>query len=191
MPKIVVKGRFIGGPLFHPRKTEDHKAPQYGCTIVLDEGEEAKVAAAVTQAIADKWAGKRPPGMQNWAERVGDDPEYPSFEKHYINPKASSVGKDGQELPRPGTFIKRGGVVTAIDQASGIIYPGCYVACELDVYAYDGNREKSIKPGISTSLNKVLFLKDGDRLSSQTRAEDAFEQFESEIGDPIEADIPW
>jgi hypothetical protein len=192
MPKIVVKGRFIGGPLFHPRKTEEHKAAQYGATIVLDDGEEAnKLAAAVTQAIADKWAGKKPPGLQDWAQRVGDDPEYPSFEKNYINPKASSVGKDGQDIPRPGTFIKRGGVVQPIDQASGIIYPGCYVAVEIDVYAYDGNREKSIKPGISTTLNKVLFLKDGDRLSSQTRAEDAFADFESVVGDEIEADIPW
>jgi len=190
-PKVVLKGRFIGGPLFHARKVDDLKPAQYGCTVVLDEGEDVKLAATVVKAIEEKWSGKKPPGLQDWAQRVGDDPEFPSYEKHYINPKAPSVSKDGEPLPRPGTFIKRGGVVQPIDQASGIIYPGCYVAVEVDVYCYDGNAEKRIKPGISTTLNKMLFLKDGDRLSSQTTAEDAFADFESVVGDDIEADIPW
>jgi hypothetical protein len=155
MPKLVIKGRFIGGPLFHPRKTEEHKAAQYGATIVLDDGEETKLAAAVTQAIADKWDGKKPPGLQDWAQRVGNDPDYPSFEKNYINPKASSVGKDGQDIPRPGTFIKRGGVVQPIDQASGIIYPGCYVAVEIDVYAYDGNGVTYISQSLRTITSEI------------------------------------
>jgi len=37
----------------------------------------------------------------------------------------------------------------------------------------------------------MLFLRDGERLSSQITADDAFADFESTVGDPIEADIPW
>lgn len=182
MATVVVKGRFIGGPLFHPKKTDEDKEAKYGMTLVLDEGEEIKLDALVTEAIQDKWNGKKPSGLQNWVNRVGDDPEFESFEHHYINPKATST-KDGSPVKRPGTFIKRNGAVELIDQESGIIYPGCHVAVEVDVYAYDGDVKKSIKPGISCGLNKVLFLRDGERLSKQTSAEDAFADFESDAAE--------
>lgn len=190
MPKIVVTGRFIGGPLFAPKQTEQDKTPKYGLTLVLDEGQETKLKAAVDQAVQEKWNGKQPPGTVNYALRKGDDEEFEhSFGRYYINPKAASIDKNGNET-RPGTFLKQAGTIKEVSSKDGVIYPGCFVAVEVDVYAYDGDRAKQIKPGISVGLSKVLFLKDGPRLSTQTTADKAFADFESQVS-TVDPDEVW
>jgi hypothetical protein len=181
MAKIVVKGRYTGGALRYPKVSEEGKAPQYNCVILLDEADVAKVDAAVAEVVKDKWAGKMPPGTINYANRKGDDPDMATYEKRYLNAKSGSTGKGGVPKKRPGMFIKKGGEFVELDQDDETIYPGCYIAAEIDIYGYDGDKAKSIKPGITVGLNKVMFLRDGDRLTSQTTAAQAFQGFDSEF----------
>jgi hypothetical protein len=184
MANIVVTGRFIGGAIWTPKTTGENGKEQYTCNITLDEGEEKKLETAVQTAIAEKWNGKQPAGMQNWALRKGDDPEYEaSFGKHFVNAKANTVSGKGVPLKAPGKFVRRGGEMHTVTMDDDLIYPGCYVAVELSVFAYDGDKAKNIKPGVTVSFNKMLFRKHGDRLTSQTRAEDAFAGYDSEEAD--------
>jgi hypothetical protein len=177
---IVVKGRFTGGALFAP-KADPKGKEQYTANIVLDDGEEQKLLAAMEDVIREKWGGKPPSGLQKWAVRKGDDEEYEtSFGKWYVNAKAGTVSGKGVPLARPGTFVKRDGALYGVEATDDVIYPGCYVAIELSVYGYDGDKKNGIMPGITCGFNKVLFLKNGPRLSSQTSADTVFADFDSE-----------
>lgn len=180
MPNVVITGRFTGGALFSPKKVDEAKPPKYSALLVLDEGEIDKLRAAVKTVITDKWAGKMPPGCQNFVERKGDDPEFLSFENYYINAKANGTDKSGAPSKGPGVFIRRDGALHAVTAADDIVYPGCYVAMEVSVYGQDGDKTKNIKPCITVGLEKVLFKKDGERLSNQTSPEDAFSGYTSE-----------
>lgn len=189
MPNVVVKGRFIGGAIWAPKKTNESGKEQYTCNLVLDDGEEKKLEDAVKAAIMEKWDGKAPPGMQNWVLRKGEDPEYEaSFGRYFVNAKANTINSNGVPLKAPAKFVRRGGNLVQVTMDDDVIYPGCYVAVELSVYAYDGDKTKNIKPGVSTSFNKMLFIRDGERLTRQTSPEEAFEGYDSE---ELDADMDF
>lgn len=170
--KATVKGRFVGGGLFEARGEDSLK---YSACTVLDEGEEAKIEEIVENAIKNKWGNKKPKGLVIWGAREGDDEEFEaSFEKMFINPKSGT---------KPQTLVKVDGVYQKTDKEEGIIYPGCYVAVSVNAYAYDGDKEKNIKPGVTLNLRAVMFMKDGERLGDSVDAEEEFEGFDSEIDD--------
>ena len=148
---VTVAGRFIGGGLFTARAKHEGKPAEYNAVIVLDDEEYAKVKAARDQAVAEKWGKKIPPGVKDYTDQTGDDPEMASFEKQYINPKSKSLDRNGSPKAGPKTLVKRGGVLMPTTQGEGVIYPGCYVAASITVYAVDGDKAKSIPPCISTS----------------------------------------
>lgn len=173
--KITVKGRFIGGALFEPKETDGKT--QYNACVVLDDGEAAKIEKITQAAVKEKWDGKKPSGLQNWGVREGDDPEYAhSFEKQFINPKAGLKVK-------PAVLVKRDGVMQNVEEDDGIIYPGCYVAVSVNAYAYDGDKTKNIKPGVTLGLRGVMFIKDGEPLTDRLNAESEFADFDSEFSD--------
>jgi hypothetical protein len=181
---ITVAGRFLGGALFTPKETNDQGKMQYTLTLALDDGEEVKLEKAVEAAILEKWGTKIPAGMQNWAVRKGEDPEFEhSYGKYFINAKANTVSAKGKPLARPATYVRREGVIHAVEEKDGVIYAGCYVAVELSVYAYDEDKARRIKAGVSVGFNKVLFRKHGVKLTSQTSAETAFNGFDSDEED--------
>lgn len=170
--KVTVTGRFIGGALFEPKEHEDGGKPKYSACVVLDEGEDAKVKKLAAAAVKNKWGNKKPGGLQNWTVREGDDEEYEqSFEKLYINPKSTR---------EPQTVIRRNGVMEKVELDDDILYTGCYVAVSVGVYAYDGDKKKGIKPGVTLNLRAAMFLKDGERLSDSVNAENEFDGFKSE-----------
>ena len=177
---FVVEGRFTGGALFAPKVNPQNGQEKYTLNLVLNDGEEKKVESAIKAAIQEKWGGKTPAGMMQWALRKGDDPEYASFDKYYINAKANTVSAKGVPLKRPGTFIKRDGVLHTVEATDDIIYPGCFVAVEVNVYCYNEDKAKNMKAGVSIGFNKVLFRKHGERLTSQTNAADTFSGLDSE-----------
>lgn len=169
--RVTVTGRFIGGGLWEPRKTTEDSAEKYSTCVVLNSGQASKVEKVVNAAIVEKWGNKKPSGLQIWGVREGDEEEFEaSFEQEFINPKA---GKP------PQTLIKRGGVVEKVTEEEDILYPGCYVAVSIGAYAYDGDKKKSIKPGVSLNVRAIMFTKDGERLGDVVNAEAEFEDFES------------
>lgn len=166
----IIQGRFTGGGLFEPKadKIDPGKGAKYSACIVLDPGEDKKIDAIVEAAIEKMWGNKKPPGLQVWGARVGDDPEFSaSYERKFINPKVTA------DKP-PQTLVKRQGAYFPTTKAGGIIYPGCYVAVSVEAYPYAGDKAKNVKPGVSLSFQAVLFLTDGDHLDNPFDAEKAF-----------------
>lgn len=165
--KATVTGRFIGGGLFQPRANENSPdRPRYSACIVLDKGEDEKVDEVIERAMSDRWGNKLPAGLQDWGVREGDDPEYEtSYGQKFINPKSTKP---------PKTLVKEGTVYVETTLDDGVIYPGCYVGASIEAYAYDGDKKKGIKPGVTLNLRAVLFRKDGERLDDYMDAESEF-----------------
>lgn len=165
--KTTVTGRYIGGGLFVPRADPNNpEKMRHSACIVLDEGEPEKVEAVVKQAIADKWGGKPPAGLQVWGVREGDDPEYEaSYDEKFINPKSTKA---------PKVLVRTDGVYKETGIDDGTVYPGCYVAASVEAYGYDGSKKDNIKPGVSLNLRAVLFRKDGERLDDYMDADSEF-----------------
>jgi hypothetical protein len=169
--RVSITGRLLGGRL-HTLKEEDGDSARYNALLLLDEGQEDKVNAAVEHAINEKWGKKKPSGLATWGVREGDDEEYSNtFGKLFINPKT----KD-----KPQLFLKHNGRCSHITKESGIIYPGCYVALSISAYAMDGvkTKEKTMPPTVSLSLRGVLFVRDGDPLSDVVDGDLEFQEFE-------------
>ncbi len=174
MTNVTVKGTFVGGGLFEPRKANDLAAEKYSACIVLDKGEEAKVQANIDAAVKEKWAAKKPHGMQEYGSREGDDEEFEaSFGKQFINPKST----------RPPKTLMRdsSSMMVQVSHEEDIIYPGCKVAVLINAYAYEGNKGKGIKPGVTLNLVAVMFLAHGERIGGTIDVNKEFEGFDSEF----------
>lgn len=174
-----VTGRFIGGGLFQPRTQEEGKPPRHNACVVLDEGQEDKIKLALTYARNEKWGSKKPAGLTIWGVRKGEDEEFEnSYGMSYINPKSSRL---------PELLVKRNGKFVQVTEDDDLLYPGCYVAVSVEAYGYDGDKAKSIKPGVSLNLRGVMFRRHGERLSDYVDAENEFEGLDSEVEEDIDA----
>lgn len=167
--QVTVTGRYIGGGIFEPREDAAGKK-RYNALIVLDEGQEKKIEAAMLAAKKEKWGDKKVPGLQEWGPREGDDPEFENtYERLFINPKSTR---------KPGTMVKRDGVMHEVKPDDNILYPGCYVAVSLDAYGMEGDKQKKIPNSLSLSLRGILFRKHGERIGDVFDAEGEFGDFE-------------
>jgi len=170
--KTTIKGRFVGGGLFEPREQESGKDKYSACTV-LDDGQAEKIEEVIENAITNKWGNKPPKGLVIWGVREGDDPEFEaSFEHEFINPKSTSA---------PQTLVKVDGLATKVTAEEKLFYAGCYVAVSLNAYAYDGDKKKNIKPGVTLNVRAVMFTKDGDRIGDSVDVDEEFEGFDSNV----------
>lgn len=177
MGNIVVKGRLVSGDkkLFEGEVNQYDKF-EYGATIVLDADSVAKLEAERDAALEETFGNKIPKNLQDWTIREGDDEEYEaSFGEKFINAK-----KKGGKAPQ--VFKKVNGEKELVAQDEELIYAGCYIAAVVSVYAYKGDRDKKIQPGVSCGLEAVMFIKHGERLGRPTvNTDEAFADIESEL----------
>lgn len=174
--RVTVQGRYTGGALWTAKANQaDPDRERFSACVVLNKGEDKKVVAAAEAAMTEKWGSKLPAGLQDWTVREGDDPEYTSsYEKQFINPKST----------RPIQVVRKvDGAFEAVTKEDDVVYPGCYVAASIDVYCYDGDKARGVKPGVTISLRSVMFVKDGERLDDQVNAESEFSDVEVDEGE--------
>jgi len=176
-PKCTVKARFIGGKVFKA----DEESGKFTALLVLEDGEDAKVRKIRDQAIKEKW-DKKPAGMQDWTVREGDDEDFAhSFEKSFINPKANR---------QPKVFTKKKTILTEVQESDDILYPGCFVFAVIDCFAYDGNKEKKIKPGATLGLQHLVFWKAGEAIGYDGNPDDSdYDGMESEEDEDDDDDM--
>lgn len=112
-------------------------------------------------------------------------PNVPEFIKGYRQPFQNGDEKEndayhGLILLRAKTK-KAPGIVDRKLQAildADEIYAGMFCKASLSVYAYETIKGKGNKPGFSFGLLNVQKTRDGDRISSRSKAEDDFDQLE-------------
>lgn len=185
MADITVTGRFTGGAFWTP-KVDPKGVLKHSACIVLDDGQAEKINAVIANVQDEKWA-KKPPGLVIYGPREGDDEEYASYGKFFINPKSST------KVP-PTAWVKESGRTRQVTEGEGLIYPGCYVAVALDAYALDARPQTPTSPKVSAcislGLGKILFRRHGERLSGGVGADSAFEGFDSDFNE-LEDDMAF
>lgn len=170
--------------LFKAEPYEAGGKPRYGAGFLIPKGGdlEKAVEQAVKAEAQAKWgktwektlASVR--GNSNkfcWLD--GDNSKYESDEGHMIL-TANRAEKDGRPV-----VIDRD--KSALEEADGRIYAGCYVNFNVDIWAQDGQHA-----GIRCSLNGVQYDKDGDAFGGAARvSEDEFENLgvDSETEDDL------
>lgn len=173
-------GKFVTGTLrasyvhlVEPKAFEDEK-PKYSVTLLIpkDHPDVAKIEKIIKKlydANAENFKGIKMTSKNfNYPLRDGDEyfeehPENPEYEGHmYI--KSSSVS-------RPQLFDADKNEI--FDPAE--IYSGAWIRASLKLFAY---HEKG--KGVSSFLNSVMFIKDGERFGSGGAADpDDFDQDDS------------
>lgn len=164
----VVKGRFIGGGLFD---LKEGKKKHSACIVLEGDDDAGKIRKIRDDAIAEEFGSKVPKDLQDWTLNKGDDEDYASFGKLFINPKS----KD-----RVSVGVKKDGRFVPVDAEDGVVYPGCYVHASVSAYAYAGDAKKQIKPGVTLILRGVCFWKDGEPLGNRF-SDSEFDEVESEV----------
>ncbi len=163
-----IKGRFIGGGLFAKKEgKEKHSA----CIVLEGSGDLSRIQAIRDEALKEEFGDKIPKSLQDWTAKQGDDEDYASFGKMFINPKSGY---------KPMIGTKRNGNFEVVGEDEGIIYPGCFVHASVAAFAYKDDDKKGIKPGVTLILRAVCFWKDGEALGSRFN-ESEFAECESEM----------
>lgn len=171
MSKKVVTGlvRFAYFNAFKPRLNELSGKSEYSTQILIPKTDKttlAAIRAAITEAIADKFNGKRPAGLRNplkdgdadvaeGAKALGAE-----YEGHFfLSAKCSEdqapqiVDADGQDILSSKEFGS-----------------GDYGRVSISAYGYD----QKVNKGISFWLNNIQFLEKGEPLSGRSNAADDF-----------------
>lgn len=175
--KVTVRGRLLGGGVWKPKENEQSGKMQYSACVILEEGQDSKIEAIRDAAVLEKFGKKKPGGLQDWTVREGDDEDYElSFGKFFINPKAT------REIAKK---VKRNGKVDDVTEEDDLIYPGANIAISVSAYAYEGDKSRSIKPGVTLNARAIMFLSHNDRLTDDVDDEefDDFESVEAEDSD--------
>jgi len=166
--ECVVRGRFTGGGIYQPRETD--RGEKYSANVVLLDDKEAEKIRDIRQvALEEVFEGKVPKKLRDWTLRKGADEDFEASYGHlYINAKSSADKK----LP----VLRR---VEGKLEPTEDVYPGCYVNVSVTAFAYPGDAKKKIDPGVTLSLNAVMFWKDGERIGGGFD-ESSFDNFDSE-----------
>jgi hypothetical protein len=175
-------GRVSYQHVFQPQANQEDPSKPKKFSVVLifdpenmDEADKeayAAMKAAAEIALAAKFPKKRPLEMKN-PFRDGNVKEgKPEFENKIFVTFSTQENADPDLNPKVvGPNNKR------ISQESGDFYSGCYARVSYNASAFD--HEKGNK-GVAFYLNNIQKVRDGDKLTSRTAAEDEFEAVEPE-----------
>lgn len=153
--------------------------PKYGLALLFPKGTNIDaILLAAQRKRKEKWGDKKPEEIPRFTNGVRDQGEkaeqYDGYVAgaRYMNVsskfKPEIVGRSPSE-PKDASEI----------------YSGCYVRCNLNPYAYGGEKKHKGNNGISFGLLKVQFIRDGEPLRGGSAAD---EVFDDEEGDDLDND---
>lgn len=161
--------------LFTPKAFEEGQEPSYGASLIMEPGHPdiAGVEKAIEEVGAEKWGSKWPAIKKELASKDrtclhdGDGKaQYDGFEG---NMYVSAGGKTA-----PACFGANKDRLTA---NTGVIYSGCYVNAQLDIWAQDNKYGKRV----NATLTGVQYRAKGQAFAGGRPAEaDDFDDMSSE-----------
>ena len=156
---------------------------------------EAGLIAIIEGELKAKFNGKVPPKYENWAIRRNSDANsaesgerYKGYEDDkgiYFSP--SRFAKQGYPaFVRPSNQPIDLTSANGLDEAQNLFYGGCYVNAKLNLAAFETKEDGVTKRGVTTFLEALQFVRDGERFgggSATAEGFDAVEQAEEEDND--------
>ena len=178
MSKKVVTGlvRFSYFNAFKPRLNTLSGKSEFSTQILIPKSDPATIAAvkaAISEAVADKFGGKRPAGLRNPlkdGDAVVDEGATPlgaEYAGHFYFSAKASEDKPPQIVDSEGQSI-----LSAQEFGSGD-----YGRISVTFYGYD----QKVNKGVSAWLNNIQFLEKGEALDGRS---DAATDFAAPIAKP-------
>jgi len=172
MSKIITpafRGSFVN--VLKPRAFSESQDPKFSMVIAIDKEDKfwQQLDKTIKEVATDKW-GEVPKKLKTFI-KDGDDEE----EKYNLQGKRLFTASNKSA---PGVLIKtENGLEEVVDPED--IYSGAFYRASIRPYAYEYQNSK----GVAISLDNVLKVKDGEKFTSRTTAQDDFKEYLSEDWD--------
>lgn len=158
--------------LFQPKQIAGQGDPKYSAAFIIDAKNPGlqKLKDAANEAVKKAYPdGKIPHGFKALPLHKGED-KYPNDStyagQYILNTSAKSA---------PAVVDQNMGKV--IDPSR--VYPGMFVNVAVSVYTYN----QTLSKGVTTGLEAVQLVRDGERLDSRPNVNDLFKPIEVNEGD--------
>lgn len=163
--RIVIEGARLSYPhLFQARAITPGDTPKFGTALLVPKTHPAiaQIMAAEVAEKGNKWGANIPPAYKGMPMYDGDtDPKYNTDPQNHgmmiINTGSTEKPHTVDQNAQP------------IMDAS-MMYAGCFVNADFNVYAYDQPMSK----GCAFGLNGVQFVADGERIDGRMSAQEMF-----------------
>lgn len=174
--KLAISNARLAFPqLFKPAQVNGEGEPAYSCSLLLtpDHPAVAEIKKATEAIGKEKWGAKWPTVKKEMESKD-------RFPYHDGDMKAQWSGFEGniyiscrsQQGTRPTVIDRKRNPVTEQD---GLIYAGCYVNANIELWCQDNKYGKRI----NAQIRGVQFLRDGDSFGGGSAASaDEFEEID-------------
>ena len=179
--KIVIPCRLSYAHVWHPAVNNDGSMGKYSTALLIPKDDEKtieKIKQAVKNAtlegkskLANK-SGKIPNNLKTPLRDADEEGlEDDAYKGHYFFNAASKS--------KPGIVDRHKNRIEDEDA----VYSGCYCNVSVNFYAFavEGNK------GIAAGLNNIQKVKDGDRLSGGSTADEDFDDLGDDEGDDLDS----
>lgn len=171
---ITGKVRASYAHIFEPHSMDENAPKKYSVSLIIPKSDTQMIETiekAIEQAKEDskaKWNGKVPNNLKT-PLRDGDidredDPNYENA--YFINATSTNapgiVDQNKIRLTEPGTIVS-----------------GDYIRASINFYGYNVNGNK----GIAAGLNNIQLVEKGEALSGASKAEDDFDELDTDDDD--------
>jgi hypothetical protein len=185
--------------LFDPTESKGPKKPgkRTVCAICSDDSTFVKLVegkkvpfeqkdfdAIITEVLKQKFAGKAPAKFENWAIRKNTDANnqqtgerFKGYEDDggiYFSPSRYADQGYPAFVRRDGSLINMT-TEDGVAEARRLFYGGCYVNIKLNLAAFQVKEDNVTKNGVTSYLEAVQFLRDGERFGGGDASADGFE----------------
>lgn len=159
------RGSFV--TVLKPRAFDEGQDPKYSMVIVMDKKDDKKfldqLQVNIQKACVEKWG--EVPKKFKIAIKDGDQEE----EKYNWQGKTVFTASNKSQ---PGIVMQtEQGLVPGTTEEE--IYSGAVFRCSIRPYAYEFKKAK----GVAISLDNVLKVRDDEKFTNKTKAEDDFADF--------------
>lgn len=170
---IMIKNVRCSFPHFFKRPIINGDEGAYGCTLLLDPEEHAKVLAKIESTInatlKEKFKGKKLPA-EKICLRDGDDNLRDEYEGY------KTLSANAREKP---VVISGNGQTRITDPEDSKIYAGCRVNAKVDIWFQNNQWGKRV----NATLLGIQFAGDDTPLATHVSEEEAMEGFAEEEDD--------
>ena len=167
MPLITINNVRISYPtLFKPKQINGQGDPKYSAAFLIEPTNPKlrELVAMAKQAVAEAYPKGTPPNFKTLPLYKGSE-KYPGDSRYADVYILNTSNKN-----RPRVVDQRKEII--LDPEA--VYPGMVVNVGLSVYVY-GQRPGSPAKGVTTGLEGVQIVRDGERLDSRPAVDDLFE----------------
>lgn len=158
------RGSFV--QVMEPKAFDQTQEPKYSMVIVIPKEDAfvAKLNKMIEAVAVEKW-GELPKKLKTFIKDGDEEDEKYDW--------AGNIVFTASNKSKPGVVVRAEDGSLAEPMTKEEIYSGAFYRASIRPYAYEYNKAK----GVAISLDNVMKVKDGEKFTSRTSAQEDFADF--------------